>query len=162
MYLVAVSILFALAAIYQPIRRECIIIAIVSMLTGIFSLCLSVDGDARYWLRASATTLGAVMLCRCRTLFGFYQASIYAMTLALYATLAYDVAQYNTWAQSDATGLWPISLVWGDRYGSLAHGLVICQFAGFFPILWASNCPFFSMLNNRASNLFWGKRSLKR
>lgn len=162
MYLVAVSILFAISAIYQPIRRECIIIAVVSMLTGIFSLCLSVDGDARYWLRAATTTLGAVALCRCRTLFGFYQASIYAMTLALYATLAYDVAQYNTWAQSGATGLGPISLVWGDRYGSLAHGLVICQFAGFFPILWASNRPFFSMLNNRASDLFWGKRSVKR
>lgn len=162
MYLVAVSILFAVAAIYQPIRRECIIIAIVSMLTGVFPLCFSADGDAIYWLRAAATTLGAVMLCRCRTLFGFYQSSIYAMTLALYATLAYDVAQYNTWVQSGASGLGPISLVWGDRYGSFAHGLVICQFAGFFPILRASNRPFFSMLNNRASNLFWGKRGVKR
>ena len=162
MYLVACSILFAIAAIYQPIRRECIIIAVVSMLTGIFSLCFSADGDSIYWLRAAATTLGAVMLCRCRTLFGFYQASIYAMTLALYATLAYDVALYNSWVQSGNAGSEPISLVWGDRYGSLAHGLVVCQFAGFFPILWAGNRPFFSMLNNRASNLFWGKRSVKR
>jgi hypothetical protein len=152
----------ALASIYRPIRRECIAISTVSMITGFLPLLLSANGEYLYWIRAAITTLGAVYLCRCRTLFGFYQASIYAMTLALYAALAYDVAQYNTWAQSGATGLGPISLVWGDRYRSIAHGLVICQFAGFFPILWASSRPFFSMLNNSASNLFWGKGSIKR
>lgn len=162
MYLVACSILFAIAAICQPIRRECIIIAVVSMLTGIFSLCLSVDGDARYWIRAVATTLGAAALCRRRTLLGFCQASIYAMTLAVYALLAYDVAQHNLWAQTGYTGLGPTFLVWGERYRSLIYGLVICQFAAFLPIIWTFVRPYISIFNNSASDIFWSKGSFKR
>ncbi len=161
MYLFSCSVLFALASIHKPIRRECIIMAIVSLFTGVFYLYLSVDGDARYWLRAATTTLGAVAICNCRTLFGFYQASIYAMTIALYATLAYDVAQYNLWAQAGYTGLGPISLVWGERYGSLIYGLVACQFSAFLPIIWTFIRPYISILNNSASNIFWGKGSFK-
>lgn len=162
MYLIACSALFALASIHKPIRCECLIIAIIYLLTGASYFLLSVDGDARYWLRAAITTLGAVALCRRRTLFGFYQASIYAMTLAVYAALAYDVAQYNLWAQAGYTGLGPIFLVWGETYGSLIYGLVTCQFAAFLPIIWTFVRPYISIFNNSASDIFWGKGSFKR
>lgn len=162
MYLVACSALFALASIHKPIRRECLIISVISMATGILPLLLSADGNVIYWLRAAITTLGAVALCRRRTLFGFYQASIYAMTLAVYAALAYDVAQYNLWVQAGYTGLGPIFLVWGETYGSLIYGLVTCQFAAFLPIIWTFVRPYISILNNSASNIFWGKGSFKR
>jgi hypothetical protein len=157
MYLVICSILFALAARFKTVRHECIILCVVSLLTGIFSLTLSADGAAIYWLRAITTTFGALALCGCRSQFGFYQAAIYAMVMILYLLLAIDVVRYNAYMNDPKAIIEPIALVWGDRYRMAAHGLVICQFVGFIPLIWSYLRARLSISNYHLANIFRGK-----
>lgn len=161
MYLLACSFAFAVASLHTRIRTECLILSATTLMTWLISIGFSVDGDARYWLRAAITTSAAIALCGCRSLFGFYQASIYVLTLAVYALLAFDVAQYYQWVQSGSIGVEPISLVWGDRYRGLIHGLVICQFVGFIPIIWAAIVSMWSNRHNSLTDLFRDKRGFR-
>lgn len=158
MYLLACSALFLVAAAFKPIRRECLILFIASLLTGLFAIGLSPDGNARYWLRAAVTTSAAIALCGCRSKFGFYQASIYSATLIVYALLSFDVAQYTAWVQNGSIGLEPVSIVWGERYKELTHGLVILQLVGILPCLRSIFLSIRSSLHHSAANLHWVKR----
>lgn len=161
MYLLTCSALFALASFYKPIRSECLILWAISLITGLLPHIMSIEGNNLYWTRAIVTTIGAIFLCGCRSLLGFYQASIYLLTLLVYAALAFDVAQYQQWVNSGSVGLEPSSLVWGDRYKGLIHGLVMCQFIGFLPSLSAYIVSVFSSRNNRIANLLRNKRGVQ-
>lgn len=161
MYLLACSALFALASLIKQVRIECLILAVTSFLTWSLTVMFLPSGDTIYWLRAAITTSAAIALCGCRSLFGFYQASIYVLTLAAYALLAFDVAQYYQWVQSGSIGVEPYSLVWGERYRGLIHGLVICQFVGFIPIIWAAIVSMWSNRHNSSADLFRNKRGFR-
>lgn len=161
MYLIACSVIFLIASSFKQIRHECLIVSAVFMATGLIHLNIPTDNDMRYWTRAAILTLGAMALCHKRSLFGFYQASIYAMSLAVYAALAFDVSQYNMWVAYGSIGDMPSVLVWGERYRSLTNGLVICQFAGFLPIIWSAIRPIISVYYNFAANLLRRKGGIK-
>lgn len=162
MVLLACSAIFTLASGYKPVRRECLIMAAALLSTWAVANTLSADGDARYWIRAAIATLSAVALCGCRSLFGFYQAAIYAMVVSVYGLLAYDVAIYNEWVELGSVGAEPAAIVWGERYKGLIHGLVLCQLAGFLPVLWSAIRASISATDNSSSNLFWGKGGIKK
>ncbi len=67
---------------------------------------------------------GALALCSRRSLLGYYQASILAMTLCSYWLVEYDA--------------WNGTNIIYDNYETVIYGLVGCQFVGSFPTLWAA------------------------
>jgi hypothetical protein len=79
------------------------------------------------------------------------------MVMILYLLLAIDVVRYGNYLDGAGQIALPTRLVWGERYRTAAHGLVICQFVGFIPGIWSALRARLSISNYHLANIFRGK-----
>ncbi len=134
MYLLCCSLIFALLAIAKTHRLPWACLSILSVLLWFNKVTFDVSGSYLYYNRAALTFVAASFLVSRRNMLGYYQATILVFMLIAYGTLAYNVSIKNDgWFY--------------NNYAGVIHGLVVCQFAGIFPIVWNRNSNRFTGFN---------------
>ncbi len=123
-FLLVCSVVFAAMSTFRHGRTEWRTLAAASFLEWLATQTLDYTGIALFWAVSSIAFFGASALCFQRSLLGYYQASILAMTLCAYWLVEYDAANGT-------------SIIY-DNYKAVIYGLVGCQFLGAFPTLRAA------------------------
>ncbi len=105
-------------------RTEWRVLAGVSLSEWSSAHIFAESWSALYWSASAIAFAGAFFLSLQRSLLGYYQASILAMTLC-----AYWLVEYDAWNGTN---------IIYDNYETVIYGLVGCQFLGVFPTLWSA------------------------
>ncbi len=124
MYLLICSLFFIAFSLHRPHRVEWLIVAAVACFIWANVHAFDFDGVQLYRNRSAIMFFGASALCFRRSLLGYYQSSIFVMTLCAFWALEYDVEQGT-------------SIIY-DNYEAVIYGLVGCHFVGAFPTLRAA------------------------
>jgi hypothetical protein len=115
------------------------VVAVVYFAEWVNVQSFDLDNQCLYLSRSVIVFSGAIALCSNRTLLGYYQASVLAMTLCAYLLVEYD-AGHGT------------NLIY-DNYEAVIYGLVGCQFIGSFPTIWSACRDFFAGSGASVANI---------
>lgn len=119
------SLIFSFLAIFKCTRNEAILLAILSIVLWCNKEYYNATDNELYYVRSFLAFISANIFMLFKTTTGIYQSVIQLIVLIAYVSLAYDVANNK-------------HILIYNNFEVIIYGLVLCQFAGFFPSVW--NC----------------------
>lgn len=120
MYHAALVFTFLLFALPRETRKVWLVLAIVSACELSARLIYGHNDHGLYIMRSTAALLGGLALCRTGTRLGRWQVKVYAVTVAAYVALAFDVVMGR-------------HVLIYNYFEGVIYGLVACQLAGILP-----------------------------